>query len=98
VFEHRPKSRQGFRDTVEYDLPMAGGEKTKRIDLGLDLLAARMSYGQTCTYQEIAAWCGCTDGFIYQVEKRALRKVRKGKLINVLREFGLERLLKGPAL
>lgn len=69
------RTRIGFRDTVDWEL--GGLDKTQRIDIGLAVAHAIRKAGSKWTYQEIAAFCGCTDGFIYQVEKKALRKLRR---------------------
>jgi hypothetical protein len=81
------KWRTGFNDTIDYDTPACGPEKTKRVDLGLELLARRCEFGQVLTYQEIAAWAGCTDAAIYQIEKRALRKLRHARLAGVFKDL-----------
>lgn len=60
----------------DYSVPMCCGEKTTRIDLGLALLSRIAVPGVCYTRSEIAVWAGCTDSMIYQIELRALKKLR----------------------
>lgn len=57
-------------------MKLTGKKKSSRIDLGLALLAAiaipEVGYSQT----EIAAWAGCSQQRIKQIEYKALRKLR----------------------
>lgn len=57
------------------DVP-SGSQKTARIDLGLALLSRIALPGVTYTHDEIAAWCGCTNGAILMIERKALKKLR----------------------
>ena len=57
------------------------------IDIGLAALCQYAEYGQTLTQQEIAEVCGCTRSFIYQLEHKALRKLRKLAATSCLHEF-----------
>ncbi len=82
-----PYTRKGFRDTTDHSVPGRGKEKAARISLGLDLLARRLRFGQTLTHQEIAAWAGCSDGYIVMLEQSALRKLRKSKLMELLKDL-----------
>lgn len=50
--------------------------KTARVDLGLDLLAARFKPGQNFTLEEIAAWCDCSRQAIQAMENSAIKKIR----------------------
>ena len=47
------------------------------IDLGLAISHATLPPGQTRTYREIAAYCGCGWQTIWEIENRAKRKLRK---------------------
>ncbi len=47
------------------------------IDLGLEISACSLKFGETRTQVEIAAFCGCTPQAIDLIEKKALRKLRK---------------------
>lgn len=47
------------------------------IDLGLAVSALSLEYGQTRTYEELAAYCGCSKSAIQNIEYKALRKVRR---------------------
>jgi hypothetical protein len=58
-------------------VPVAGTEKTQRIDLGLTLLSRVAVPGIAYTREEIAAWCGCTDSAIFLIEQKALQKLRR---------------------
>jgi transcriptional regulator len=75
------KTTQSFdsvqRSQVDRDVALCGPEKSARIELGLALLERRCEWGKPVTQDEIAAWCGCSRSAIWQIEKRALRKIRK---------------------
>lgn len=49
--------------------------KTRRINLGLELLSAVAKPGTELTARDIAAWCGCTEDSIYLIERVALSKI-----------------------
>ncbi len=59
---------------------MNGGEamraRTARIDLGLALLSLAALPGTPLDQADIAAWCGCSRSNIWEIEQRALRKLR----------------------
>lgn len=46
------------------------------IDLGLAVSALTLQYGQTRTYEELAAYCGCSKTAIQNIENKAMRKLR----------------------
>ena len=46
------------------------------IDAGLSLLASITPRGVCLTQQEIADACGCSRGYIYLLEKQAIKKIR----------------------
>jgi len=46
------------------------------IDLGLSILSAIAVPGVSYTYDEIAAFCGCSWQAIQHIEEKALRKIR----------------------
>jgi Sigma-70, region 4 len=48
-----------------------------QIDLGLALLSVLTKPGATLTQEDIAAWCDCHRGRIWQIERDALRKLRR---------------------
>ena len=76
-YGHDPaRSARIRRETQDLSVPSSGAEKTARIDLGLALLSAVAEPGVSYTYDEIAAWCGCTNSAIYLIEQRALKKIR----------------------
>lgn len=50
--------------------------ESKRLDLGLAILSCLLKPRETLTRYDIAAWCGCSRSAIYQIELKALRKVR----------------------
>ena len=50
---------------------------TNHIDLGLAILSAITPPGVVRTQHEIAAYCGCTVGNIYWIERRAIHKLKK---------------------
>lgn len=76
---HRGKLPPGSyaRPTVDRDVPNNGPEKSARIDLGLELLQYLARPGLRYSYEEIAAFCGCSQAAIYLEEKKALRKLRR---------------------
>ncbi len=49
--------------------------KNCQIDLGLAVSALSLSYGQTRTPDELAAYCGCTRQQIDNIYQKALRKL-----------------------
>jgi len=51
--------------------------KQERIDLGVELLRNRLTFGQTATCEEIAAWCECSTELVKETERKALAKLRK---------------------
>lgn len=58
-------------------MPRTGREKRERIDLGLAVFSLHAIPGICYTREEIALWCGCTDGAILLIEQKALRKIRE---------------------
>jgi hypothetical protein len=46
------------------------------IDLGLAISALTLRYGQTRTYEQIAAFCGCSKSAIQSIESKGMRKIR----------------------
>lgn len=50
--------------------------KTKRIDIGLAILATKRLPRSGRSRTEIAAYCGCSRERIRQIEERALRRLR----------------------
>ena len=51
--------------------------KSEAIDLGLALLSIARIPGEPLTLEDIAAWCDCTRERIRQIERDALRKIRR---------------------
>ncbi len=79
-----------MEETTEREMPLSGAARSRRVDLGLALLSAVALPGVRYTQEEIAAWCGCTHGAIYVIERRALRKLRNRLLFQkdpLLREL-----------
>lgn len=64
------------RELRDRDWPALGRMRKVRTELGLELLMLRARSGVGLTQDDIAAWCGCTDVTIHQIEKAALRKLR----------------------
>jgi DNA-directed RNA polymerase sigma subunit (sigma70/sigma32) len=50
--------------------------RQERTDLGLDIAHA-LNRGKRLTAEEIAAYCECSSSAISQIERRALKKVRR---------------------
>jgi hypothetical protein len=53
-----------------------GRARSEAVDLGLALLSIAAKPGQPLPYEDIAAWCGCSEQAITQIARRALRKLR----------------------
>ncbi len=51
--------------------------KSDRIDLGLGILDACREPGKCYTQEEIAAWAGCSEAAVGQIEAKALAKLRR---------------------
>jgi len=51
--------------------------KQERNDLGVELLRNRLTFGQTATCEEIAAWSDCSTDSVKEMERKALAKLRK---------------------
>jgi transposase len=62
---------------LELPLPHNDGAKSKRIDLGLAVLAAVAPPRAMFSPADIAAWCGCTPAMISSIEARALRRMKE---------------------
>ena len=60
-------------------MPRGEGAKVRHPDLELKLEIFRMiaDPGRRYTQEQIAAACGCSRATIYQIEKRALAKMRQ---------------------
>jgi len=90
----RARSRRIRLELQDPAVPRQGLEKTKRVDLGLTLLSFYAVPGISYTREEIAAWCGCTTMAIYQIELRALKKMRTALMFKkqgeMWRELALE--------
>jgi hypothetical protein len=63
--------------TRDTELPLNGREKSNRVDLGLAISRALLQPGERRTQEELAAFCGCTRGGIFMMEKAALQKLKK---------------------
>lgn len=81
---------QPQRDTIDTTVRAAGKEKSARLDLGLALLQIALKSNRTLTCYDIAAWCGCTNVAIQNIERRALQKVRNHLLFGRGRAAGKE--------
>ena len=77
----------------ESGVPLQGKKKSARVDLGLALLARVAMPGVRYSYDEIAAFCGCTDAAIYQIERRAIAKLREQ--LNVHADRRLVEMIEG---
>ena len=73
--EKRRERQRAERTTRDQEVPLQGGDKTARIDVGLALLSIAREPGASFTRYDIAAWAGCTNAMIYLIEKRALKKL-----------------------
>lgn len=86
---YRRQSRRTTRD-----LSVAAGQmRRERIDLGLAILSVVGVPGVRYSYEEIAAFAGCTDANIYLIEQGALKKLRKRWMY--LKDARLREMLEG---
>ena len=51
------------------------------IDIGLAALTDNAGREQTLSSKDIAEVCNCTRSYIYELEKKALAKLRKNKIL-----------------
>jgi len=56
---------------------MSAPNHKAEIDLGLAVLEAMRTPGTRLTHRQIAAFCGCTWQAIWQIEQKALLKLRR---------------------
>lgn len=61
--------------------------KRNNIDRGLDKLLRETPHGVPLLQIDIAKRCGCTEEYIYLLEKRALKKLRNYCLHTRKQEF-----------
>jgi len=66
--------------TRKHELPKDGS-----VEAGLLLLSLVTPRGVCLTLEEIAYVCGCTRGNVWDIERRALRKLRSGVRAELLR-------------
>jgi hypothetical protein len=58
-------------------LPRKGGERSLELDIRLELLHALRGPGVRLTHREIAAFIGASVSYVLELERRALRKLRR---------------------
>lgn len=63
--------------------------KDGSVEAGLLLLSLVTPRGVCRTQEEIAFVCGCSRGNIWDIEKRAMRKLRSGARAELLRKAAL---------
>lgn len=73
----RPRREAGRSEFGQIVGTEAWAERRQSIDLGLALLSLACKPGVPITQEDIAAWCGCSRGYIHLVEQAALRKLRR---------------------
>jgi hypothetical protein len=73
----RCNQAQAERRAYSSEPGLLGRARSERVDLGLAILSCHALPGVCYSYQEIALWCGVTDGAIVAIAQRALRKIRK---------------------
>lgn len=78
------------RDTIDNTVRICGREKSVRVDLGLALLMVVRKPHRRLTTTDIAAWCGCTNTAIDNIQHRALKKLRNHLLFGRGRAAGRE--------
>lgn len=52
-------------------------DQRRHIDQNINILHALLKPGSELTQQEIAEVVGCTQGAVYLIERKAMRKLRK---------------------
>jgi len=52
-------------------------DRRERFDLGLAIAACYAEPGVPMSCEQLAEFCGCSHQYMWQVEKKALRKLRK---------------------
>lgn len=52
-------------------------DRRVRFDLGLAIAACHATPGEPMSSEQLAEFCGCSHQYMWQVEKQALRKLRK---------------------
>lgn len=62
---------------VNAQKPNGWAMRKASIDIGLDVLRAKLSPGEAVSQRDIAYVCGCSPQLIQQIEKAALLKVRQ---------------------
>ena len=72
----RVRWRERRANTRDAGVPKTGKHKSARVELGLTLLSRIAVPGVCYTYDEIAAWAGCTETAVWNIERRALLKLR----------------------
>lgn len=70
-------ARRRRTEVVDPEYGRSGAAKGERMSLGIALLHCIALPGVCYTRQEIAAWAGSTEAAIYQIERRALWKLRQ---------------------
>lgn len=76
--ETEARNAHGHWETTDEEVAYKGREKAARIDLGLAILSANALPGECYDLEEIAAFAGCSDTYILEILRGALRKFRKG--------------------
>lgn len=51
------------------------------VDIGLEVIMRISPPGYTWTHRDIAYVCGCSKNYIYEIEYRAKRKLRRNILV-----------------
>lgn len=67
--------------------PTTRNQKKAAIELGLHALITHAQPGQTLTAGDIAEVCGCTRNNIYEIEKKAIRKLTANPRAAILRDY-----------
>lgn len=65
-------------------------DRRARFDLGLAIASLHAEPGRPMSQNMLAEFCGCTSAYIFLIEKRALRKLRRAcgpALLAELRTF-----------
>jgi hypothetical protein len=56
---------------------MSKAERNERFALGMEIARYHARPGVAVDLRTLAEFCGCTSGLIYEIEQRALRKLRR---------------------
>jgi hypothetical protein len=75
IYQEQTARRREIRRDCQDTSVRSVKEKSQRIDLGIELLYRIALPGVRYTREEIAYFAGCTDGAIFLIEQKAMRRL-----------------------